>query len=62
MKSDKSVSPSSKRPYTKPRLEVVSLRPEEAVLGSCKTTSGFFSGPAGSGACNFIFTCSTVGS
>ncbi|MCX8036115.1 MAG: hypothetical protein N3D11_03480 [Candidatus Sumerlaeia bacterium] len=30
----------SKKPYEKPQIAKVPLRPEEAVLGACKTTSG----------------------
>jgi hypothetical protein len=45
----------SKRPYTKPELARVSLRPEEAVLGFCKTNSQ--PGPAGGGGTN----CASVG-
>jgi hypothetical protein len=30
----------SKKPYETPRLTTISLRPEEAVLGHCKTASG----------------------
>jgi hypothetical protein len=48
-----------KRPYQKPELTQVSLRPEEAVLGSCKTKSS--SGP-GQGTCRAPAVCSTVGS
>ena len=33
-----------KKPYTKPEIKQVQLRPEEAVLGGCKITSQF--GPA----------------
>jgi len=33
-----------KRPYTKPQIQEVPLRPDEAVLGNCKT--GAVSGPA----------------
>jgi hypothetical protein len=29
-----------KRPYHKPQIERVRLRPEEAVLGGCKTAAG----------------------
>jgi len=44
--------------YEPPRLTVISLRPEEAVLGHCKsTTSG---GPAASPC--FPFCASSVGS
>lgn len=42
--------------YQKPVLEIVRLRPEEAVLGACKVASG--SGPAG--ACGI--SCQTFGS
>jgi hypothetical protein len=33
-----------KRPYAKPQIQEVPLRPDEAVLGGCKTAS--ISGPA----------------
>ena len=33
-----------KKPYTKPQIQEVPLRPDEAVLGNCKTSST--SGPA----------------
>lgn len=29
-----------KRPYEPPQLTTISLRPEEAVLGHCKTSTG----------------------
>jgi hypothetical protein len=51
----------SKKPYTKPELSVVPLRPEEAVLGSCKTNSGA-SGPGGSGNCHPVSSCSSLAS
>jgi hypothetical protein len=35
-----------KEPYESPKVSVISLRPEEAVLGSCKNMSS--SGPVGS--------------
>jgi hypothetical protein len=34
----------TKRPYSKPQIQEVPLRPDEAVLGNCKTSS--VSGPA----------------
>ena len=37
-------SEDAKKPYTKPQIQEVPLRPDEAVLGSCKTSS--LSGPA----------------
>ncbi len=47
-----------KRPYRKPELLKVPLRPEEAVLGACKTAST--SGPAYTD-CTSL-SCSTNGS
>jgi hypothetical protein len=47
---------SGKKPYSKPAVRQIPLRPEEAVLGYCKTASGF--GPTGTCA----VTCSTAGS
>jgi hypothetical protein len=38
-----------KKPYVKPELKKVPLRPEEAVLGGCKTVSG---GPLSGGSCD----------
>ena len=47
-----------RRPYRKPELRRVQLRPEEAVLGNCKT-----SGTAGPAAADCTsFSCSTNGS
>lgn len=37
----------SKRPYQKPRLRRVELRPQEAVLGNCKAMGGTVGGGAG---------------
>jgi hypothetical protein len=54
--------PAEKRPYRKPRLKRVALRPEEAVLGGCKTASS--SGPSGA-VCEPLgpgSNCSTAGS
>ena len=51
-----------KRPYQKPALSQIPLRPEEAVLGSCKTSSGS-GGPAGiSGCSSASVSCFTHGS
>ena len=52
-------TPQQKKPYIKPELQQVPLRPEEAVLGNCKTTG--VSGP-GQAACNSPTSCSTQGS
>jgi hypothetical protein len=49
----------TKRPYTKPQIQEVPLRPDEAVLGNCKTSS--VSGPAQS-RCNMPSACSTLAS
>ena len=48
-----------RRPYRKPVLSQVPLKPEEAVLGNCK-----MSGVRGPGitACNFPVSCYAVGS
>ena len=48
-----------KRPYRKPELTQVSLRPEEAVLGACKTARR--SGP-GQPRCTSPAPCSSSGS
>lgn len=47
-----------KKPYTKPALAKVPLRPEEAVLAFCKTTTS--AGPLQS-ACSSPSACSTIG-
>ena len=46
-----------KKPYAKPDVQQVSLRPEEAVLGSCKTSKT--SGP-GQGKCSAPSACSSL--
>jgi hypothetical protein len=48
-----------KKPYVRPELKQVQLKPEEAVLGFCKTTSIF--GPGVSG-CNTPSQCYALGS
>jgi hypothetical protein len=48
-----------KRPYVTPEVRKVHLRPEEAVLGNCK--SGGVSGP-GQPNCTLPSSCFTVGS
>ena len=48
-----------RKPYEKPMLSEVSLRPEEAVLGNCKTAS--ISGPAQADCTGFGF-CASAGS
>lgn len=49
-----------KKAYSKPELIQFPLRPEEAVLGHCKTSG--YSGPAVSGSCTSGSNCSTLGS
>lgn len=50
-----------KRTYRKPAFAVVALRPEEAVLGACKTNGS--SGPSASKRCrNVGVNCSSQGS
>ncbi len=44
-----------KKTYEPPRVKVISLRPEEAVLGHCK---GMGSGPGGMGTCYPSWTMS----
>ena len=48
-----------KKPYVKPEAKRFPLRPEEAVLGSCKSTSS--AGPSG-GSCQTLDFCRTSGS
>jgi hypothetical protein len=47
-----------KKPYVRPQLRKIDLKPEEAVLGNCKT--GATTGP--SAACSTPTACSTLGS
>ena len=51
--------PSGRKPYEKPALAEVALRPDEAVLGSCKTMG--VAGPA-EGDCTALGGCMTFGS
>jgi hypothetical protein len=46
-----------KKPYSKPEIHQVALRPEEAVLGSCKTTA--ISGQ-GQTKCSMPSACSSL--
>ncbi len=48
-----------RKPYTKPTVEVVSLVPDEAVLGGCKTDTGGGLGYTGSTCANLDAPCST---
>jgi hypothetical protein len=49
-----------KKPYTKPELTLIDLRPEEAVLGNCKTNGS--SGPGSIGNCKPVGNCQGQGS
>ena len=51
---------STKRPYAKPEIKQVALRPEEAVLGACKGTGG--GGPGAGSGCRRPAPCSSLGS
>ena len=53
-------SEGKRKPYEKPTLSEVALRPDEAVLGNCKTVS--VSGPANMSDCTYAGGCSTAGS
>ena len=48
-----------KKNYESPRVTIISLRPEEAVLGHCKSFSA--AGPVGS-ACHTTGNCQGIGS
>jgi hypothetical protein len=50
----------TKKPYRKPRMRRVELRPQEAVLGACKASGGTVGGGAG-GTCSII-SCQSQGS
>lgn len=52
-----------KKPYTKPEVKQVSLKPEEAVLGGCKTASTVNSANhPGPWTCSTPTPCSAVAS
>jgi hypothetical protein len=48
-----------KKGYEPPKVTVISLRPEEAVLGHCKNSSG--GGPGGAN-CTHVGSCNVQGS
>lgn len=56
---EKANEPRRKKPYEKPTVVRFPLRPEEAVLGFCKTTGG--NGPSG-GNCFSFGICRIAGS
>ena len=51
-----------KRAYVKPEIKQVALRPEEAVLAACKSSTGSGGGGPGSGNCRSPAPCSSLGS
>jgi hypothetical protein len=51
---------SNKKKYEPPRVIIIDLRPEEAVLSHCKTAGS--SGPIGVGCNILIVGCSSIGS
>jgi hypothetical protein len=60
MNPNEPAAPEEKRkPYEKPTLSEVALRPDEAVLGNCKVMT--VSGPAQADCTSFV-GCSSVGS
>jgi hypothetical protein len=53
-------APHNEKPYEAPKVVRISLRPEEAVLGNCKTSSS--AGPV-SGSCTTMGSpCMSIGS
>jgi hypothetical protein len=50
-----------KRVYARPELVQIPLRPEEAVLGNCKTAAGT-AGPGGATNCQTPAPCFSIGS
>lgn len=55
----KEISEQGKKPYIKPEIRKVTLTPEEAVLGNCKTTGK--TGPVSS-PCPSTILCYSFGS
>ena len=51
-----------KRAYVKPEIKQVALRPDEAVLGACKASSGGGGSGPGGGNCRTPVPCSSLGS
>lgn len=60
MESERPGGTTQKKPYAPPTLRRVELRPDEAVLGNCKTSSVF--GPVGSDCAPAMVACSSDGS
>jgi hypothetical protein len=57
----KEVGARPKKPYVRPEVQQVQLKPEEAVLGGCKISGGG-SGPGNPATCNpLMIACSVLG-
>jgi len=54
---DDATNDQPRKPYVKPQIQEVPLRPEEAVLGGCKTAS---KSGAGQFLCTFPKKCSST--
>ncbi|MGD0101040.1 MAG: hypothetical protein ABSC60_11895 [Acidobacteriota bacterium] len=52
--------PEKKEAYVKPQVKQILLKPEEAILGACKTSS--IAGPAQAKCNNAGIHCSNIGS
>jgi len=50
-----------RQPYAKPAIIRVPLKPDEAILGSCKNTGTTLAGPGNSN-CHNPTSCSSLGS
>ncbi len=61
MKNELNTNNNIKKTYQKPRLRQVQLRPEEAVLGNCKSGSGG-AGASGGTCVNGMLNCNSIGS
>ncbi|HEY7499277.1 MAG TPA: hypothetical protein VH740_12225 [Vicinamibacterales bacterium] len=60
--NDNDANSGEKRSYAKPEIKQVALRPEEAVLGACKASSGSGGSGPGGGNCRTPVPCSSLGS
>jgi hypothetical protein len=58
--TDEHKDPGTRKAYQSPQLSVISLRPEEAVLGHCKNTSS--AGPVSPSNCTNLGSCLVIGS
>jgi len=59
--NEKRIQSTVKKAYSKPSISEVKLRPEEAVLGFCKLSSGGDAGP-GQSTCTQNVSCTSLGS